>query len=89
MDAHRHRISTDFEQTLLGGHPSGTAGCWVCTSPSGYVTAFGEAGVPTPGLEGGVGVQSGAIPESLFDGKVQNLGLRTICLCPQIRFPPP
>jgi hypothetical protein len=42
----------------------------VSTSPSGYVTAFGEAGVPTPGLEGGVGCN----PRVTFDGKVRNLG---------------
>ena len=41
-------------------------GCWVSSSPSGYVTAFGEAGVPTPGLEGGVGY-----PRVTFDGKVR------------------
>ena len=53
------------------GRASGTVGCWVCTSPSGYVTAFGEAGVPTPGLEqGGVGCN----PRSTFDGKVQIWG---------------
>jgi hypothetical protein len=34
-------------------------------------TAFGEAGVPTPGLEGGVGCN----PRVTFDGKVRNLGL--------------
>jgi hypothetical protein len=28
---------------------------WESTSPSGYVTAFAKAGVPTLGLEGGVG----------------------------------
>jgi len=42
----------------------------VSTSPSGYVTAFGEAGVPTFGLEGGVGCN----PRVTFDGKVRNLG---------------
>ena len=39
------------------------------TSPSGYVTAFGEFGVPNPGLEGGVGCN----PRVTFDGKVRNL----------------
>jgi hypothetical protein len=34
-------------------------------------TAFGEAVVPTPGLEGGVGCN----PRVTFDGKVRNLGL--------------
>jgi hypothetical protein len=29
------------------------AGYWVSTSPSGYVTAFGESGVPTLGLDEG------------------------------------
>ena len=62
------------------GLASDTAGCWVSTSPSGYVTVFGKAGVPPPGLEGGVGCN----PRVTFDGKVQNLGLRTICFCPQI-----
>jgi hypothetical protein len=47
------------------------AGCWVPTSSSGYVTIFGEASVPTPGLEGGVGCN----PRVTFDGKVPNLGL--------------
>ncbi len=41
------------------------AGCWVCTSPSGYVTSFGEACVPTLGLEGGVGCNH----QVTFDGK--------------------
>ena len=45
-------------------------GVWVCTSPSGYVTAFGEACVPTPGLEQGVRCN----PRVTFDGKVRNLG---------------
>ena len=40
------------------------------TSPSRYVTAFGEAGIPTLGLEGGVGCN----PRVTFDGKVRNLG---------------
>jgi hypothetical protein len=53
----------------------------VSTTPSGYVTAFGEAGVPTLGLEGGVGCN----PRVTFDGKVRKLGLKTICLCPLIR----
>jgi hypothetical protein len=52
------------------GWALGTAGCWVSTSPSGYVAAFGEAGVPTRGLEGGVGCN----PRVTFDRKVQNLG---------------
>jgi hypothetical protein len=47
-----------------------TAGCWVSTSPSGYVTAFGEPGVPTLGLGGGVGCN----PRVTFDGKLRNLG---------------
>jgi hypothetical protein len=42
----------------------------VPTSPSGYVTAFGEAGVPTLELGGGVGCN----PRVTFDGKVRNLG---------------
>jgi hypothetical protein len=42
----------------------------VSKSPSGYVTIFGEASVPTPGLEGGVGCN----PRMTFDGKVRNLG---------------
>jgi hypothetical protein len=52
------------------GWAFGTAGCWVSKSPSGYVTIFGEASVPTPGLEGGVGCN----PRMTFDGKVRNLG---------------
>ena len=64
MDGHPHRCSTDFEQTLPGGHL--TRRGLVSTSPSGYVTAFGEAGVPTPGLEGGVGCN----PRVTLDGKV-------------------
>jgi hypothetical protein len=48
----------------------------VSTSPSGYVTTFGEAGVSIPGLEGGVGCN----PRVNFDGKVRNFGSRTICL---------
>ena len=79
MDGHPHRFATDFEQTLLG-KASDTAGGWVPTSLPGHVNAFGEAGVPTPGLEGGVGCNS----RVTFDGKVRNLGL-----CPQIRFPLP
>jgi hypothetical protein len=47
----------------------------VSTSPSEYVTAFGEANVPTPGLEGGVGCN----PQVTFDGKVRNLG-RFVCV---------
>jgi hypothetical protein len=43
------------------------------TSPSGYVTAFGEVSVPTPGLEGGVGCNHSRVA---FDGKVRFLGLR-------------
>ena len=54
------------------------------TSPSGYVTAFGVARVPTPGLEGGVGCN----PRVTFDGNVRNLGLRANSLCLQIRYPP-
>jgi hypothetical protein len=69
MNGHPHRCSTHFEQTLPGGHLA-TAGCWVSTSPSEYVTALGEAGVPTLGLEGGVGYN----PPVTFDGKVRNLG---------------
>jgi hypothetical protein len=42
----------------------------VSTSPSRYVTAFGEAGIPTLGLEGGVGCNL----RVTFDGKVRNLG---------------
>ena len=83
MDGHPHRCSTDFEQTDTTGWTFGTAGCWVSvivsTSPSGYVAAFGEAGVPTLGLEGGVGCS----PRVTFDGKVRNLGPRTFCLRPQ------
>jgi len=63
------RCSIDFEQTLPGGHLA-RRGVWVCTSPSGYVTAFGEACVPTPGLEQGVRCN----PRVTFDGKVRNLG---------------
>jgi hypothetical protein len=44
----------------------------------GYVSILGEAGVPAPGLEGGVGCN----PRVTFDGKVRNLGPRTFCLRP-------
>ena len=74
MDGHPHRFATDFEQTLLG-KASDTAGGWVPTSLPGHVNAFGEAGVPTPGLEGGVGCNS----RVTFDGKVRNLGQRANC----------
>ena len=51
---HPHRFfSTDLDQTLTGWS-SDTAGCWVSTSPPGYVNTFSEDCVPTPGLEGGV-----------------------------------
>jgi hypothetical protein len=40
-----------------------------------YVTAFVEAGVPTLGLEGGVGCN----PRVTFDGKVRNLGPERVC----------
>ena len=45
------------------------------TSHSGYVTAFGEAGVPTLGFERGVGYN----PRVTFDGKVRNLGPEREC----------
>jgi len=53
------------------------------------VTAFGEAGVPTPGLEGGVGCN----PRVTFDGKVRNMGLLLCVLkfdspLPEDHFPP-
>jgi len=63
------------------GWSSNTARCWVPTSPLGYVSILGETGV---GLEGGVGCN----PRVTFDGKVRDLGPRTFCLRPQIRFPP-
>jgi hypothetical protein len=50
----------------------GTAGCWVSTRPSGYVTAFGEVGVPPLGLVGGLGCNL----RVTFDGQVRNLGPR-------------
>jgi hypothetical protein len=64
MDGHPHRFLTDFEQTLPGKHLTRRTGCWVSTSPFGYVTTFGEADVPTPGLEGRVGCN----PQVNFDG---------------------
>jgi hypothetical protein len=45
MDGHPHRCSTDFEQTLPGGHLA-RRDVGVSTSSSGYVPAFREAGVP-------------------------------------------
>jgi hypothetical protein len=48
---------------------------------SGFSPAFGTEFFS---LEGGVGCN----PRVTFDGKVRNLGPRTFCLCPQIRFPP-
>jgi hypothetical protein len=75
VDGHSHRSSTDFRQTLLGGHLTWHGGCWVSTSPSRYFTTFGEACVPTLGLKGGVGCN----PRVTFDGKVRNMGLRKIC----------
>ena len=39
----------------VGRGLGGIKGHWLSTSPSGYLTAFVEADVPTPGLEGGVG----------------------------------
>ena len=75
VDGHSHRSSTDFRQTLLGGHLTWHGGCWVSTSPSRYFTTFGEACVPTLGLKGGVGCN----PRVTSDGKVRNMGLRKIC----------
>jgi hypothetical protein len=56
----------------------------VSTSPSGYVTASVEAGVPAPGLEGGVGCN----PRVTFDGKVRNSGPRTTCFVSSNSIPP-
>jgi hypothetical protein len=84
MDGHPHRCSTDFEQRHTTGRHLSRRGVGCPRVPLGtHVTAFGETGVPTPRLEGGVGCN----PRVTFDGKVRNLGLRTICLCPRIRFP--
>jgi len=43
---------------------------WRSRRPSGYMTAFRKAGVPTLGLEEEVGCS----PRVTFDGKVRNLG---------------
>ena len=58
MDGHPHRCSTDFEQTLLGGHLT-PRDAHESTSPLGYVSILGETGEPTLGWKEG----SGAIPE--------------------------
>ena len=50
MDGHPDRCSTDFEQTLLGGH------LWTSMSPQsplGYVSILGETGEPTLGWKEG------------------------------------
>jgi len=85
MDGHPHRCSTDFEQTLLGGHLTRRGvGCpWVHKSPWVRVHSWWDRWA-NPGLEGGVGCN----PRVTFDGKVRNLGQRTFCPRPQIRFPP-
>jgi hypothetical protein len=60
MDGHPHRCSTDFEQTLLGGHLTRRVLiAHESTSPLGYVSIFGETSEPTLGWKEG----SGAITE--------------------------
>ena len=53
MDGHPHSCSTDFEQTLLGGHLT-RRGVGCHTSPYGYATIFGETGEPALGWRGRV-----------------------------------
>ena len=48
MDGHPHRCSTDFEQTLLGGHLTRRA--HESTSPLGYASILGETMVLNPSL---------------------------------------